>query len=236
VLVELSPLETALREAPSGADVVTAVWLVRRAERFQVTFVTAPQETASNNTATGVGPIEVEFSPDDHEFTVRMDGAWKPILQSGLPAVFVKTFFIVVDLLRGLSSTVKPDPYALAGSGSSKGMRVLVPVRRASTVLTRAKADPLDLRLHFLRNAGSLQPFNGPGFELASLGLLTLELADSFAALPTVHDVYGSASQVTLDGIEVAVPAREGVAPSAAVAEFVEKLFSGEVAGVQTGL
>lgn len=227
VLIQMSPLETALLDARADADVMNALWLVRRGERFQVTVFTSPLDTGSRGGRHLVGPLELEFSKPDHGFVVTLDGRRQMLLHAGLPDVIVKAFFVALDVLRGLSDTVKPDPYPVFTSVSGDATRVLLPVRHAPTVLTRAKADPADLRMHFLRGVDSGQPYMGPGLELSSVGVLVLEVAAGFEALPSLHDVYGSAREVTVNGQPISLPDREGQGVSARVAAFLLDLFGG---------
>jgi hypothetical protein len=57
--------------------------------------------------------------------------------------------------------------------------------------------------------------------------MLVLEVEDAFGTLPTLHDVYGSACELTMNGEPIALPERAGGGVSTEVAAFLLELFGG---------
>lgn len=228
VLVQLSPLETSLLDAPSGADTLTAVWLVRRGLRVLFTAFMNSYDTGADDGGRIVGPLPIEFADDAQAFVTTLGDARVPLLDAALPEVLVKGFFVGLELLRGVSRTLKPDPYPAVIHDKAGRLVALLPMRTAPLALTRSRKDPQDLRLHFLRYARSLQPYVGPGLEMPSAGLLEIELSgpDEFQTLASLREVYARARELTMDGRRIALPARDTNPVSATVGAFLSDLFA----------
>lgn len=225
VLIELSPLETALVDLPSHTTPLTALWLVKHGPVFRFTVFATSYDTTSYSSKEMfvVDTLDIEFSDATHCFEVVQNGCREPLLQAGLPAAHVKAFLVSLNVLRSLSATLKPDPYPVITIDCN---RILLPVRGVSTVLTRTKSDPADLRLHFLRCSDSRQPYRGPGPELPSVAVLKLETTDRFETLPSLREVYGHVREVQLGQQRVTLPKREFDDMSAVIADFLSSLFS----------
>ncbi len=225
VLIEFSPLEAAFLDLDAHPEVrlVTSLWLLRRGQDFRFTvFVHSPASGGHG----AVGPVDLAFSETTHRFeVVARDGARVPLLLAGLPAAHVKAVLVGISVLRSLSPACAPDPYPLVATAHDGGIRSVVAVRCAATVLARCKADPSDLRLHFLRYADTLQPYLGPGPELPSVALLTLQSPGRFETLLTLHDVYGHVHHVEEAGRPVRLPPRASDGVSASIADYLLQRF-----------
>ena len=224
VLIQLSPLESALHDARADRDVLTALWVVRRGERFQVTMFTSPHDPSVSDVDRRAiaGPLEIEFSQSEHAFVVRLGTEHPRLLDADIPEVHVKAFFIALDILRGLSESMKPD----ATASHSRQPCVAAPAagqHRAGEGEGRpvGSAATLPPLRRFARAV------HGTGIELPSAGILVLEVAEAFATLRTVQDVYGRARELVVDGLAIDLPTSATGDVSPAVAALVLNAIGG---------
>jgi hypothetical protein len=226
VLIELTPLESAFYDSGPATESIEALWLIRRGRRFYYAlFGSSPESSVFGHSEL----LEIKFSDNNHYFEILRNGSRTPLLKEGLPEIQVKVFFVGLEILRGLSATLKPDPYLSATFGFGDQQRAVLPVRGISTVLARAKADPMDMRIHFLRCADTNQPYMGPGLELPYAAILEIETTDPFHALPSLRDVFGHAIKLQMAGIEISLPKRGSKGFCAATADFLLQQFPPDV-------
>lgn len=220
VLIELSPLEYAFEDLEAFTP-FTAVWLVRQGDEWGCIAFTADSGEVDRR----ITPLFwTRFSPEAGAFVLARTSTPTPLLEA-VPKRLVKAFFVALDLLRGLSPQVKPDPWPTM---TFDGNRMLVQVRAQSTVLTRAAADPDDVRFHFLRHALSRAPYDGPTLELPSIAMLKLKTTTPFARLRTVGDLYGHVYEANENGRHLVLPPRDEAELSQATAAFLTNRYANE--------
>jgi hypothetical protein len=221
-MVELSPLEYAFEELEEEDAPLAATWLVRRDDR--VHFMTLGAG-AGGRTWRRSNALEIRFSATEGRFECLLDDGWAPLREMA-PGVFVKAFFITLDVVRGLSRSVKPDAFPHLTTGVGDRIRSVLSVRAVSTVLSRSRADPEDLRLHFLRYADTLAPYMGPRLETPAVADLSLVTDRPYDELGSLREIYGHTHEVVLRGPGVTLePERDGPGFSPAVADHITALL-----------
>lgn len=234
VLVELSPLEHAFEDRDPRAPRPQALWLIRRGREFRaVVFQGSPGRGLLHVD----GPHEIVFSAPPGRFELRRRGNRVPLVGSGFRGAELKVFFVTLDLLRGLSASVKPDAYPETVLGGRGRRRVVLPVRGVSTILTRTRSDPRDMRLHFLRYADTREPFAGPRADvMPRIATLLLETARPYEALGSLREIYGHVHEVQTRRRKFDLrPDREADGFSEVAAETLSRWFPAEPMGSGTG-
>lgn len=220
VLIQLSPLENCFFTAKSTQARIEAVWLIKQDDKYKfVIFGTF------DNKKIEIICLEISYSANQHCFTVLINNSWIPIIDSPVHELLFKTFFLVLDLIRNLSSSIKPDPYLCIKIGDGDKYIGYLPVRGTSLVLKKMKSDPNDMRLHFLRYANTSSVFSGPTLEMPSIATLKLKTRSKFVTFCNLREVYGHVYEIVLNDGNIITPKRssEGFCPN--TADFVLSQF-----------
>lgn len=221
VLIQLSPLETAFINHSSDNAILSALGIIRRGKVFQYTAFYTHKDHISLTSAS----FEIAFSNENKCFEANLKNKRIPLLQTGLPSNLLKGFFISLYILRGLSATIKPDPFFTFIIGN----RGLLPIRGISTKLVRSKKDPMDMRLHFLVNSRTGEPYEGPTVDLPSIATLEVEPAEKIQSMTSLYEVYGHATNgFDQFGHEINLPQRESIGLNTEIADYLLKTFSPE--------
>jgi hypothetical protein len=220
VIIQLSPLETALFDQESPEFTLSAIWIIKTGEGFKYTVLYTQEDRITITYASFI----ISFSKERGCFEAHLKDKKIPLLESDLPFYLLKGFFIGLYVIRGLSDKIKPDPFF----GFTFGEKGLLPIRGMSTRLVRYKNDPGDYRLHFLANSQTGETYEGPTLDLPSVATLDIEPAKKLLTAKSAHELFGYTTNVGQIRSGLDLPQRNGTGFNKEIADYLVNFFNFE--------